>query len=147
LKDPRGAAQHFKECLKIRETLSSKDPANYRKQMDLMLVLPHCGQHQRAAQLAEKLRVGKQKDRELLLTIARCYAQCAAALAGDPTRQQQNEEKALAAMRDAVGQGYKDLISLETDPDLDPVRERPEFQKLLADIKSKQVAAAKADRH
>jgi hypothetical protein len=38
---------------------------------------------------------------------------------------------ALAALQTALEQGYRDTITLETHPDLDPVRESPGFKKLL----------------
>jgi len=41
---------------------------------------------------------------------------------------------ALAALQTALEQGYKDLITLETHPDLDPVRESPAFKKLLEKV-------------
>jgi hypothetical protein len=63
---------------------------------------------------------------------------------GDTSQAQQYEEKSLAALQDLVAQGYKDLMTLETEPDLDPVRDRPAFQKLLADVKGQPAASASA---
>jgi tetratricopeptide (TPR) repeat protein/tRNA A-37 threonylcarbamoyl transferase component Bud32 len=133
LKDQEGADKFFAECLKIRAELAQKDPGNERKKMDLMLVLPLCGRYEEAAQLAESLRVGRDSDRELLMVIARCYGQCAAAVT-EPRQRRQYQEKAMAALQASVQQGYKDLMTLETEPELDAIRELPEYAKLLSDF-------------
>jgi serine/threonine-protein kinase len=43
-------------------------------------------------------------------------------------------EQALAALRQALAKGYKDLAQLKKDKDLDPLRSRDDFQKLLAGL-------------
>ena len=92
------------------------------------------GAHERAAQLAEKLRLDHQKNAEFLICAARCYAQCSSAVPGKSALQRQYREMALAALQTALEQGYKDLITLETHPDLDPVRASPAFQQLLEKV-------------
>jgi hypothetical protein len=91
--------------------------------------------------VAEALRTSRQDDRELLLTIARCYAQCATAVLADTPLAVRYEQKALQALQAAVAQGYSDIMMLESAPDLDPVRGRPEFKKLLEKVKSAVIAA------
>ena len=135
MNDAAGADKCFRECLQIRNELAANDPRNDRARMDLILVLPHCGEHEQAARLAEALRTGRQSDRELLLIIARCYAQCAAAVSGDTPLAARYAQKALEALQAAVAQGYSDVMMLETAPDLGPVRARPEFKKLLEKAK------------
>jgi tetratricopeptide (TPR) repeat protein len=137
LKDAEGADKCFRECLQIRDEMAAKDPRNDRAKMDLMLVLPHCGKQEPAAQLAETLRTGKENDRELLLMIARCYAQCAAATSGESPLRAQYELKAVQALQAAVAEGYSDVMTLEAHPDLDPLRGRPEFKKFLEEVKGK----------
>jgi tetratricopeptide (TPR) repeat protein len=133
--DAAGASKCFRECLQIRKELAAHDPKNDRARMDLILVMPHCGEPEQAAQLAETLRTGRQNDRELLFILARCYAQCAAAVSGDTPLAARYEHKALESLQAAVAQGYADVMMLESAPDLDPVRGRPEFQKLLEQVK------------
>jgi tRNA A-37 threonylcarbamoyl transferase component Bud32/tetratricopeptide (TPR) repeat protein len=140
MNDAAGAERCFRECLQIRKELAASDPRNDRARMDLMLVLPHCGEHKQAAELAEALRTGRQNDRELLVTIARCYAQCAAAVSGDTPLAAQFEQKALGALQAAVAQGYSDRMMLESAPDLDPVRGSPEFKILLEKVKTSAAA-------
>src|SRR5215831_19293140 len=44
------------------------------------------------------------------------------------------KRKALDALKKEIENGYGDLRSLETDPDLDAIRSDPEFGRLLADL-------------
>jgi serine/threonine-protein kinase len=45
-------------------------------------------------------------------------------------------DRALAALRQAVARGYKDADHLKKDKDLDPLRGRDDFQKLLAELEA-----------
>jgi tRNA A-37 threonylcarbamoyl transferase component Bud32/tetratricopeptide (TPR) repeat protein len=134
MRDSAGAAKCFAECLQIRDELAARDSRSDRARMDLLLVLPHCGKHDHAARLAETLRSGNANDRELLLVIARCYAQCAAAVPGDARLREQYAQQALDAVQAAVAQGYSDVMTLESAPDLEPIRNRQEYKKLLAGL-------------
>lgn len=42
---------------------------------------------------------------------------------------------ALRSLRQAVQLGYKDLDWMQQDPDLEPLKDHPEFQSLLAQLK------------
>jgi serine/threonine-protein kinase len=44
-------------------------------------------------------------------------------------------DRALDALRRAVKSGYKDAARMKKDPALDPLRQRPDFQQLLQDLK------------
>jgi tRNA A-37 threonylcarbamoyl transferase component Bud32/tetratricopeptide (TPR) repeat protein len=139
--DAAGADTWFRECLQIRKELAANDPGNDRARMDLILTLPHCGEHEEAARLAESLRTGRPNDRELLFVLARCYAQCAAAVSGDTSLAARYEQEALESLQAAVAQGYSDIMLLESAPDLDPVRRRAEFKQLLEKVKSTVITA------
>jgi hypothetical protein len=43
-------------------------------------------------------------------------------------------DRALALLREAVRCGYRDAAHMQKDPDLDPLRGRDDFQKLLAEL-------------
>jgi tetratricopeptide (TPR) repeat protein len=129
--DPATAAKSLHECLEIREELAAKDNSSFRKKLDLLEVLARIGQHERAAQLAENLHSGHEKNAEFLISAARCYAQCSVAVPDKSALRRQYRERALTVLQAALEQGYKDLITLETHPDLDPVRESPEFKALI----------------
>jgi len=65
------------------------------------------------------------------LQIARCYATCAAA--ATPPKPEY-VKLALAAVQTAAGADYRDARALQTDPDLEPVRETATFQEILAKV-------------
>jgi serine/threonine-protein kinase len=45
-------------------------------------------------------------------------------------------EQALAALRQAVAKGYKDAANMRKDKDLDPLRQRDDFRKLLTELEA-----------
>jgi hypothetical protein len=79
-------------------------------------------------------RLGKRAD-------AHAEAEAALALSADPGVAYQvagafartspthpaDADRALTLLRQAVRDGYRDVRTFDTDPDLDPVRPRPEF--------------------
>ena len=40
-------------------------------------------------------------------------------------------------LRDAVSKGYKDVAHMKKDTDLDPLRQRDDFRKLVAELEGK----------
>jgi hypothetical protein len=46
-------------------------------------------------------------------------------------------DAAIKLLRDAVGKGYKDVKQIKQDTDLDPLRQRQDFQKLVAELEGK----------
>ena len=127
---PEAAAPLLARCLELRENIAAIDAKNEIWQMDLILALARCGQHQRAATTAEAARAGK-KDRELLFNIARGYAQCAASTAAsDKSLSDTYVAAAIAALRDAIAEGYHDRVTFQSEPDLDPLRDHSEFQAM-----------------
>jgi tetratricopeptide (TPR) repeat protein len=136
LKDEPARERHFRACLELREQIVAADQKNDLRRRELMVVLPHCGQHQRAAEMADAMWTGQAVDRALLFEIACCYAQCAAAAAPDAALSRGYTDKAIQALGEAVRHGYKDTVMLETDPDLEPVRTLAGFQELLKQLRS-----------
>jgi hypothetical protein len=45
-------------------------------------------------------------------------------------------DKALAALRQAIQGGYKDVAHMKKDPDLAAVRDREDFKKLLTELEA-----------
>ena len=86
VKDETAARDHLNKCREIRESLAAGDPTNIRRQIELMKVLPLCGDHERATAIAESLARGTSPDNELLVDIVICYAECAASVLADPER-------------------------------------------------------------
>jgi tetratricopeptide (TPR) repeat protein len=46
-------------------------------------------------------------------------------------------DTAMKLLRDAVGKGYKDVAHVKKDTDLDPLRQRDDFQRLIAELERK----------
>jgi tetratricopeptide (TPR) repeat protein/tRNA A-37 threonylcarbamoyl transferase component Bud32 len=47
-------------------------------------------------------------------------------------------DAAMKFLREAVSKGYKDVAHMKKDTDLDPLRQREDFQKLIAELEGKQ---------
>jgi serine/threonine protein kinase/tetratricopeptide (TPR) repeat protein len=56
------------------------------------------------------------------------------ASAKDRAKQDEHAQRAVALLRQAVQAGYKNVPHIKKDPDLDPLRQRPDFQTLLAEL-------------
>jgi serine/threonine-protein kinase len=46
-------------------------------------------------------------------------------------------DRAIATLRQAIQNGYKDVANMKKDTDLDPLRSHPEFKKLLKELEAK----------
>ncbi len=46
-------------------------------------------------------------------------------------------DRALALVREAIERGFGDVVRMQKDPRLEPLREQPEFRKLLAELEQK----------
>jgi len=103
-----------------------------------MRSLAHAGQVDRAAGIADRLLAGPHADNELNIDIARTYAQCARATpAAQGEAARAFQAKAVEAIRAAVREGFRDRVYLEDEPDLDPIRHRDDFRKLVAEAAAK----------
>jgi len=58
----------------------------------------------------------------------------------DPDARGAAAARAMEVLRQAVDAGYEDVQALETDSDLDPLRKREDFRKLLSALRQKQAA-------
>jgi eukaryotic-like serine/threonine-protein kinase len=136
LNDAETAQRSNAACLEHREKLAKDDPKNERRHMELLLVLPRCGEHARAAELVAKVQSNPTIDREVLVEVAQCFAQCAEAVGPANTELRQLYlDRALEALNQAVAKGFTDSVLLETEPDLDALHPLPAFQSLLAGLK------------
>jgi serine/threonine protein kinase len=127
------AAEYFRASLEIREARPNvgEDTVGQR---DLMMSLARVGRADEAAALAEKVRAKLPKDGGALVDVACCYAVCSARGPGAGDEKGTRERyaaKALEALTQALDAGYGDKVNLETEPDLDGVRNRPAFKALV----------------
>ena len=112
--------------------------------MTVCLALARCGEHRRAAALADEIR-RVADPRELTEEVAATYGLCMAAVQGDKAPEQLGPEGrklrdryrdlALETAREGIRKGYRGSIFLEGDPDYEPIRAVPEYAQLLAEIK------------
>ena len=119
--DKDAAAKFFADSLAPRQSRPGLD-ADLTAQRDLMMSLARTGKTAEAIGWAEKVRAKQATEPGALLDIACCYAVC-----GDAG-------KAVEALKAAVAAGYRDKVNLETEPDLDPVRDRADFKALVAAV-------------
>jgi serine/threonine-protein kinase len=125
--------KQFRACLQLRESLAKEDPTNLYKQVELVLAQARCGEHDKAAAAAGRLRADAAKDAGILYYLGCAYALCAAS-ADEPPLRAQYAGEALDTLRQAVACGYKDLVSLETDPDLESLQGRPDYKELIQSL-------------
>ena len=86
--------------------------------------------------MADRLGAGPNVDNELRVALARCYAQCARATPPEKSEQAQTFlVKAVETLRTAVQEGYRDRVTLEVEPDLDPLRGLEAFRTLVAGVR------------
>jgi len=93
--------------------------------------LAHCGIAAAAAGEVEKLLQRRPKSIPLLLDAARCYAVFSATAGSE---KQRYVGQATAVLRAAVMAGYKDAATLNSDPDLAPIRDDKSYQSLLEEL-------------
>ena len=124
----------YRECLKILKELAN-EPKAKQPQAELMLALARCGEHAEAAKIAGELVKTPPKDEGLYVQSACGYALAAAAAAGDAKLVQGYTKRAVECLRAAKDRGWKDVSRLETDTDLEPIRNDPAFQAVLGEFR------------
>jgi tetratricopeptide (TPR) repeat protein/tRNA A-37 threonylcarbamoyl transferase component Bud32 len=138
--DRKPAALHYKACLDIREKLAG-DPKAKLSIIDLMIARARCGQHQLASKTAEEIISSPPLDARVCFQAACGFSLCAGAVAEDPASPEAKalarsySESALKALRLALGAGWKNLVDVQTDPDLDAVRDAPGFEAVVAEYR------------
>jgi uncharacterized Zn finger protein len=126
----------FEASLNIHEELAKTSENNDRRQTELMLALAHTGQTARASELADRFSAGPNLDREQRIFLAACYAQVARSTPPEKAEQVQTALiKSVDAVRIAVRGGFQDRVYLETEPDLEPIRNRDDFKQILGTIR------------
>jgi hypothetical protein len=69
-----------------------------------------------------------------LYDFARVYAVASGSTADD---KQSYTNRAMEMLTQAMKAGYMDAARMKTDPDLDPLRDRDDFKRLVADLEAK----------
>jgi tetratricopeptide (TPR) repeat protein/tRNA A-37 threonylcarbamoyl transferase component Bud32 len=110
----------------------------------LVTTLLHLGAHAEAASAADRLAEAAVDPPEDLYNAACFLARCAPVAEKDEKLPEARRkevaknyaDRALAALREAVAKGYKDVEHMKKDSDLDPLRGRDDFKKLVAELES-----------
>src|SRR5262249_4760324 len=115
--------------------------------------LARCGETQAAAQKAEEIRKKSPKDVDTLLNLMRCYALCTMTVSGPDARSipavdeaKMREEYAASAascFEQAIANGSRNVVDIETDPDIDAIRKTPAFERALHKLGESADPAAK----
>jgi hypothetical protein len=124
------AAKFFQDSLAIRKARPNVSTETIA-QRELMMSLARVGTHGEATTMAEVVRTKLQKDAGALIDITCCYAVCSTAAGADQATRDRYTAKAIETLQQAIAAGYGDKVNLETEPDLDTIRNHPEFKPLL----------------
>jgi serine/threonine protein kinase len=151
--DRKLAMKHFAEAVKHREenlrVAEAKKAVTRMEYNALMLTLAWYGQHERAAKMAQEIDkvMGKLNPKELAEDVGATYGICRAAVGADKQPDQRTTQEqqlrshylalALEAIEQAVSRGYDGLYYLERDPDFQPLRGVPAYEKLLDDLRAR----------
>jgi serine/threonine-protein kinase len=134
LGDAEAARKDHERALELQEDLAARAEPDVGRDADLTIALARCGRRGKALERARTL-VGQANDNaKLALDLAAAYALCSRS-AGDQASS--DRAAALKAIGRAIELGWKDRTTLETDPDLDPIRDAPEFAALLGKLGGK----------
>jgi tetratricopeptide (TPR) repeat protein len=148
LRNYKAALAAYRQCVTIGERLASADPQNAVAQDDLLTSYLKVGNvEQRVAGGGDAARwyAKALATAEVVAANAKAPghvydAACAYALCVLPTDTVETKEKrsarAVALLRQAVAQGFKDVAHMKRDTDLDVLRTRDDFKRLLAEMES-----------
>ena len=130
------SASWFDEARQLRERTASLDEGNIERQIELMLTLARCGAWEKATSIAATIRT-PSSDSDLLICIARCFTHCSTVVRDtDPNAADALGKKAIEAIQEAVAAGYKDKVTLTTEPDLLPLKPLPAFVEIISGLAS-----------
>jgi hypothetical protein len=130
--DAAAADRCDRECLRLRAELAAADPESERRAIELLLVRSRTDDHRDAATAVAEMERKPNLDREVLVELAQCYSQMAARLTPDDRFRARYLDRGVGLIRRALDQGYTDMVLLETDPDLEAIREAPGFKEAAA---------------
>jgi serine/threonine protein kinase len=128
------ALAHYDRALALD---TSKDRSYFR--MQRALALAHLNEHARAAAEADAVAATTDLPAFLLQDAAAVHAVCSAAVRDDARLADQYAARAIALLRQAFEKNYRAVaVEVRKDPNLNPLRSREEFRKLLDEWEAKE---------
>src|SRR5262249_44509328 len=100
--------------------------------------LYHLKDHERASADAQAIAASSKATAEDLYDAARVYAACTQLAAQDGPVAESYAGTAVSLLRRAVAQGYKDRARIKNHSDLNPLRSREDFKKLMHELEDGQ---------
>lgn len=152
LGEEEAAKSHFAKCLAMREPMA-RDPETKLSLMAYLVALACADREQEAVKLADELISIPPQDAQIYFQAACGYSLAADSVARRAGEKPSDEDsaaiktylgKSLAALEAGSQRGWRDVISLETDPDLDAVRKAPEFKPLVEKMRQANEKVAQA---
>ena len=134
LGDKKQATDHYKECLTIRQGLAD-DPLAKVDRMDLMIIKARLGQVKAASEMAEDSIKTPPRDARVYFQAACGFAMCAGAGAPDSPDAKHYATRAFGCLDKALKAGWKNAVDVETDPDLDAIRNDSRYGALVMAFK------------
>jgi serine/threonine-protein kinase len=138
----QAAQERYRTCLETRQALLKSDPNNIERQIELMRIGARLGQRQDAAGTAQKVCQSAPKHAGKLFSAACGFALCLDGFNPQKSAQAKTEaenyaDRAIAVLRQAVQQGYRDVRAIEHAPDLHSLRSDPRFIALVNELRQR----------
>lgn len=153
--DAATAQHNYTKALERLEASSISGQPNAKRDIDRMLALARCGRHAEAAAMAKSLAEIGAQNAEILYQVVCGYALCAE---GAEKKQKSDDghadsaaisrkylDLAIGALRRCVALGWKDAVTVQVDPDLDPIRGQPAFLQIVEQLKAQRPPAPPLD--
>ena len=128
------AERLWRSALEIRTELAQLETGNVSAQASLALALAHSGRRDEALKNAEALLKTNADRPAVLVSLARCFAACAAGATNDGDRRRASA-LALDQLGAAIRNGYRDPVAIRTEPDFTALLSDAGFSKLVDGIK------------
>ncbi len=132
------SSEMIKKSLAIREDLAKKEPNSVKRKLEFAMVLGREGEFEKIDSLSQEFLASGNADGELLVDLARSIAQ--ASKHAPENRRPEFLAKAIAMIKRAADQKFRDLVYLEKEIDFKPLWELPEFKAITAEIREAQQA-------
>ncbi|MGE0760559.1 MAG: protein kinase, partial [Pirellulaceae bacterium] len=126
---------HFEEARKRREKVAV-DPQDFQSRIELALAVARCQRWAEAERLALELaaKARETKDSYLLFQVACTWALCADV--PDTDMRDRCRDAAFQVLDELLASGWQDLVTLQNDPDLDPIRSDARFARVTSSVLS-----------